>query len=588
MPPVRRFFECVLTILLVLAGNFPVAVGAGPESAALGPKARHPVAAVTAPGGLLVVNERSSSVSRVDLAGRKVLWEQSLEGMEQPVAIAAVGPETFVLADHARHQLVRVALTVHGLEERSRTDVVHWPVSIAPLRSGGLVVAGLWSRRVEFLAPSTDSPSGFQRSAVVALPFNPRKLLPIGTDHLLVADGFGGRLAVIDVRQRTVESVRTIQAHNIRGLALDPAGTSLYLAHQMLDERVATTHENVSLGILLSNLVRRIPLAAILDPKANLESVSSRYFLGRTLEGAADPNGLAFDPRGRLWVALGGTSELCEVSPDGIEIRRVPAGVRPTEVLGVNESIVTLDTFGDSVALLDPAKPAATAAEISLGPPRALTRAEQGERLFYNGKLSLESWMSCNSCHPDGHTHGLVADTAGDGGFGNPKRTLSLLGTRDANPWAWNGQFRELSEQVQKSVTSSMQGPPVSLEQTVDIVTFLHTLKPPPPVDEPGDAADQAGIARGWALFQTLGCAGCHIPPLTYTTDAVFDVGIHDERGQVKFNPPTLRGVAQRDRLFHDNRAASLEAVFDEFGHQLPRRLESAEQTDLLRFLRSL
>lgn len=588
MPPVRRFFECVLTILLVLAGNFPVAAGADSESGTLDAKARHPIAVVTVPGGLLVVNERSGSVSRLDLAGRKVLWEQSLEGVERPVAIAAVGAETFVLADHARHQLVRVALTDHGLEEQGRSEVVRWPVSIAPLRSGELAVAGLWSRRVEFLAPSTDSPCGFQRSAVVALPFNPRKLVPIGADRLLVADGFGGRLAVIDVPKRRVESVRTIQAHSIRGLATDPAGTSLYLAHQMLDERAATTHENVSLGILLSNLVRRIPLAAILDPQANLESVSSRYFLGRTLEGAADPNGLAFDAHGRLWVALGGTSELCEVSSDGVEIRRVPVGVRPTEILSAGNSIIALETFGDGVALLDPAKSASPPAEISLGPPRSLTRAEQGERLFYNGRLSLESWMSCNSCHPDGHTHGLVADTAGDGGFGNPKRTLSLLGTRDANPWAWNGQFRELSEQVQKSVTSSMQGPPVSLEQTVDIVTFLHTLKPPPPVDEPGAAANQAEIARGRALFQTLGCAGCHIPPLTYTTDAMFDVGIHDERGQVKFNPPTLRGVAQRDRLFHDNRAASLEAVFDEFGHQLPRRLEPGEQTDLLRFLRSL
>jgi len=576
----------VLTVLLLSAGWISGVLQAEGEPLEPVAGARHPVAAVPVPGGLLVANERSHSVSRVDLASRSVLWEQPVG--ERPVAIAAVGPDTFVIVDHAQHQLIRVHLTQTGIRELGRIDVVAWPVSAALMPSGDLVVAGLWSRRLEILSPSKeDSAAGYVQKAVLPLPFNPRKLLRVAPDKLLVADGFGGRLAVVDVPKRSVDSIRSIQAHNIRGLALDPRRKQLYVAHQMLDERAATTRDNVSLGILLSNLVRRIPLTALLDPQTNLESESARYFLGRTLEGAADPNGMAFDSRGRLWVALGGTSELCEVSADGVEIRRVPVGVRPTDVISVGNTIAALETFGDGVALLDPLD-SDKADSLPLGPTRALTRAEQGERLFYDGKLSLESWMSCNSCHPDGHTHGLLADTAGDGGFGNPKRTLSLLGTRDANPWAWNGQFRELSEQVHKSVTSSMQGPPISLEQTVDIVTFLHTLRPPPPVDEPGSSEDLGQIARGRALFQTLGCATCHIPPLTYTTDAVFDVGLPDERGQVKFNPPTLRGVSQRDRLFHDNRAASLEAVVGEFGHQLPRALEASERNDLLRFLRSL
>lgn len=554
------------------------------------PGSRHPVDAVRFGGELFVLNDRSATLSRIDLTAGLVTSEDPVG--EQPVSMSLIRERDVAVVDFARHELLRITLTEQGPKFTGVRPCVRWPVSVVTTGTGELAVAGLWSRRLQILPGQNDAPTGFGEGTTIPLPFNPRGLLPITVNHLLVIDGFSGQLAIVDVPRRAVVAIRSIHGHNIRGWALDPEGSNVYLAHQMLDERAATTHDNVSLGILLSNLVRKIPVDALFDNRRSLETVSSRYFLGRTLEGAADPNGLAFDGSGRLWVALGGTSELCEVSADGIEIRRHPVKARPTRVLAIPEEgqepgkVIALETLADGVAVFN-----ATTGEsrsIPLGPDRPLSRAERGERLFYDGRLSLESWMSCQSCHPDGHTHGLLADTAGDGGFGNPKRTLSLLGTRDANPWAWNGQFRELTEQVHKSVTSSMQGPSIPLEQTVDIVTFLHTLASAPPVDEPTDEADQAQIERGRVLFGNLGCARCHIPPLTYTKDEVFDVGLHDERGQTKFNPPTLRGVSQRDRLFHDNRAASLEAVFDEFGHQLSRPLEQGQRADLLRFLRSL
>ncbi|WP_197489108.1 cytochrome c peroxidase [Planctomyces sp. SH-PL14] len=543
---------------------------------------RKPVDAISAAGGLLVANQESHSLSFLNAPLKQVEWESPLGS--SPVALVSLGNTVGVL-DFQDHLLRVVAVDPTGLRTIGQAETVRWPVAIVALTETRLAVAGLWSRQIQFLERSNSSDQ-WTEAGVLRLPFNPRCLLPIGEGRLLVGDAFRGRLAVIDTTGPRIESIREIHAHNIHGLVLSPDGESVYLTHQLLDERAATTHENVSLGILLSNLVRRIPLDALRDPGVNLESVSFRYFLGRTLEGAADPNGLAFAADGTLWVALGGTNELCEVSADGIEIRRHPAGTRPTRVLRRGDEIVTLDTLGDSLSIHRPGSAALDT--VPLGPQRELSRAELGERLFYNGRLSLESWMSCNSCHPDGHTHGLVADTASDGGFGNPKRTLSLLGTRDANPWAWNGQFRELHEQVRQSVTSSMQGPPVKPAQEIDLVSFLHTLRPPPPVDEVSGPEDAAQIERGRILFGKLGCAGCHIPPVTYTIDSVFDVGMPDERGQAKFNPPTLRGVSQRDRLFHDNRAASLESVLDEFGHQLPRPLDRDERSDLLRFLRSL
>jgi cytochrome c peroxidase len=77
------------------------------------------------------------------------------------------------------------------------------------------------------------------------------------------------------------------------------------------------------------------------------------------------------------------------------------------------------------------------------------------------------------------------------------------------------------------------------------------------------------------------------VPPLTYTSDTTYDVQIHDEAGHKLFNPPSLRGVSQRDRYFHDARAKSLEEVLEQ-GHFTQKTLTPEERTALLRFLRSL
>jgi hypothetical protein len=216
--------------------------------------------------------------------------------------------------------------------------------------------------------------------------------------------------------------------------------------------------------------------------------------------------------------------------------------------------------------------------------------ADRGEVLFYN-----RSWgwrgpgRSCHTCHVDGHTSYELSDTLADGTAGTPKRIPTLLGTRLSDPWAWNGKFRDLTEQVRSSLETTMHVKDFTTEQVADITAFLHTLPPPPPL-EPAtdDPADKAQLARGSELFKTLGCAKCHVPPLTYTSPDTYDVGLHDEKGLTKFNPPSLRGVSQGYSFFHDGRAKSLEEVFTIHGHQLDRALSEAELSDLLRFLRSL
>ena len=71
-------------------------------------------------------------------------------------------------------------------------------------------------------------------------------------------------------------------------------------------------------------------------------------------------------------------------------------------------------------------------------------------------------------------------------------------------------------------------------------------------------------------------------------SDATYDVGLKDEFDYVKFNPPALRGVSQRDALFHDNRASFLDEVFSKFKHQIDGELSAPDLADLVAFLQSL
>src|SRR5262249_5606729 len=156
------------------------------------------------------------------------------------------------------------------------------------------------------------------------------------------------------------------------------------------------------------------------------------------------------------------------------------------------------------------------------------------------------------SCHTDGHTNGLLADTLGDGSYGAPKRVPSLLGTGATGPWGWTGPFERLGDQVRSSIETTMQGRPPTDEQVADLTAYLRALPPPTPADPAGGGE---AAARGRAVFDARGCTECHAPP-EYTTPGRYDVGLADEVGNRRFNPPALRGVGRRTSLLHDGRAA--------------------------------
>jgi cytochrome c peroxidase len=219
-----------------------------------------------------------------------------------------------------------------------------------------------------------------------------------------------------------------------------------------------------------------------------------------------------------------------------------------------------------------------------------LSLADEGELLFYDARLSSDGWYSCHSCHTDGHSNGQRSDTFGDGYRGEPKRVLSLLGSAETRPWAWNGSVPTLEAQIRKSIETTMRGDSPTEAQVQAIAAYLMTLTPPPSItaarnDPPVDP--NSLIPRGQQVFTQLGCADCHVPPL-YTSSSTYDVGLVDGDDQRKFNPPSLRGLVHQSRLLHDGSATTLKAALQIHPYGEPTELPEDAWSALEAFLHSL
>jgi YVTN family beta-propeller protein len=549
--------------------------------AGLRPALRRPVALAVADGGkwLCVANQRSGSISVIDTAARKVTAEV-VAGRRLSDLTATPDGKVLLATDEEAGQLVLLRRAEAGLEVEGRVEVPPDPVAVAAVDGRYCLVASLWPRRLAVVA--LGSAPRVTRS--VGLPLAPRRLLPVpGSAKVVVADAFGGRLAVVDTARGTVESVRTLPGHNLRGLALARGGQELLISHQTLNRLATTSRDDIHWGNLLTNNVRALSLPRVLGQGADLLRGSTLHQLGHVDRGAGDPAGLAVTADGTVAVALAGVGEVALGPGPRGDWRRVAVGRRPTAVVAAPDGprVYVANTFADSVSVLD-VQAAKVLTEISLGPQPPLGPSDRGELLFHDARLSHDGWFSCQSCHTDGHSNGLLNDNLSDGSYGTPKRVLSLLGTRDTGPWAWDGRMPDLEAQVRTSVKTTMQGKALPAEQVRDLTAYLRTLPAAPGVGR-FDRAAPAAVRRGGQLFTEQGCAKCHVPP-TFTSAKTYTVW----PGGSAFNPPSLRGVSQGERFFHDNRAASLAEVFRRYRHQLQGELDARQLGDLLAYLNTL
>ena len=533
------------------------------------------------PSQLMVANRRTGSLSVIDLDSHSVVREIAIGKRLSDLKKVPGTADEWLVLDEEAHEIMHLS----GLAVKDRISVSDFPVKLAVSEDGQqIAVTSLWSRKLSLvkLKPRLHT------VAEITLSFSPRELLrwPGEQATAIVADAFGGKLAVVDLDLHEVLAVQELPAHNLRGLAIDHLKASLLVSHQRLNPLAYTNLGDTHWGVLMGNHLRTLSLSDLQRPEFDWLGGSHRVDLGGPADGAGDPGALLIDSKGGLSVCLSGVNAVAIRKSGERRFRRVPVGIRPVALIEDPRShrLYVANALSDSISVIDLSS-VQVIAEISLGEaPLTLTKAERGERLFHDARLSLDGWMSCHSCHSNGHTNGQLADTHSDGSFDTPKRVLSLLDVADTGPWAWNGSVKTLEAQIRQSVLKTMNGKtPLSEAQVSEMHAYLKTLRPPPPAR----GLDHEAVRRGSQVLEQLQCIRCHRPP-QYTTPKAYQVGLADEMGNDHFNPPSLRGVANRQAFFHDGSATSLHEVLFTLRHQLEDTTSEEDVLSLITFLKSL
>jgi cytochrome c peroxidase len=548
---------------------------------------RRPVAIHTLSPDRVVVVNRNGTMAVVDLLAGKVESEH-LVGKQLSDCTPLAG-DSFLATDEAAHDVLLLSLAGDTAKAIARQRVGPYPVSVRTSSDGRRAsVASLWSRRLTLVGIDAGE---LKIEHETNLPFAPRQqmILP-GDKQVIVFDSFGGRFAVVELASGKIVLERDFPGHAVRGLVLSPDGKMLLASHQMLNPDAHVNRSDIHWGLLMSNDLRWMKLSSLLDPGLEIYAGGRVHPLGVPGRGGGDPAGIAMTRDGTVVVCLGGVNQVMIGKHDDLSLRGVDVGKRPTAVALSSDQrqAIVANTFDDTLSVVDIAE-RRVIKTISLGSVRQRSLVERGEEFFYDARFSHEGWMSCHSCHTDGHSNFTRNDNLSDNSFGAPKLVISLLGRKGTAPFAWSGDVSDLATQVRNSIHKTMQSDreDVNDEEVAALSAYVESLPPPPSIDALRGTAERAAIARGEKLFAAHDCARCHAPP-SYTSPHNEDVGLKDERGELRFNPPPLLGVGQRDALLHDGRAKSLTEVFRKHRHPHDQDWSDSEIQDLVAFLRSL
>jgi DNA-binding beta-propeller fold protein YncE len=225
---------------------------------------------------------------------------------------------------------------------------------------------------------------------------------------------------------------------------------------------------------------------------------------------------------------------------------------------------------------------------VSVGTQPDETWARQGERVFNDATITLQSWLSCATCHVDGRSDGLNWDLVNDG-LGNPKNTKAIVYTPNTPPAMAHGIFADAGTAITMEFKFTKVKAP-DRAQELALAAYFNALRAEADPYRNG-AARSAAAQRGQAVFASAGCGQCHGG--RYLTDQrMHDVGTKNARdSSAEFDTPTLAGLWHSAPYLHDGSAATLRDVFttrrtDRHGNTAG--LTASQLDDLVRYLLEL
>jgi YVTN family beta-propeller protein len=566
---------------------------------------------------LLAVNADNGTVTVVDLVKREKLHEVPVG--EKPEGVTWVGSTGLAAVTVYREDKIAFLDAATG-KALSTLAVEDEPYGIVATKDGRTAyVTHEYPGKVSEIDLAT-------KKVVRTLPAgtHPRGIaLASDEKRLYVSEFYTGILHAIDLASgKIVDSWKGHSTDNLaRHVLLHPTRPKAYLSH--IRSKVLVNHGDGSIFPQLS-ICDLVPTAKKAERRVSIgmDTYNGVYVTANPWEAALSPDSKL------LYTIYAGTDDMnvSEVIDD--DYREIRSEGRPRQI-GKHPRAVRTSPDGNEVYIYNTLDFQVTVhdrlvykklATITVCDPPKSPEWVRGKVLFVTAKYPMTSrrWISCSSCHPDGHHDGRVW-TNPEG----PRRTPPMFGMAHTHPLHYSADRDEVQD-FEYTIRGRLMGGggllkdrikpkvghhPVELEEKTSgrskdldalaIYSNSFTFTPSPHAPG-GKLTDEA--QRGKALFfsDAVGCAKCHSGP--YYSDSTLtkpyklhNVGtrVHpDEKMPPEYDTPTLLGVYRAAPYLHDGRARTLEDVLTTCNkgdrHGKTSHLKPAEIKDLVAFLKSL
>ena len=263
---------------------------------------------------------------------------------------------------------------------------------------------------------------------------------------------------------------------------------------------------------------------------------------------------------------------------------------------------------------------------------------ELGKKLYFDPRLSMSGFISCNSCHnlSMGGTDNLKT-SIGHNWQQGPINAPTVLNSSMNLAQFWDGRAKNLKEQAGGPIANPgemafthelaigvldsipaykaefqkvFKKKAIDIDMVTDaIAAFEETLVTPDSHFDKWLKGDKKALTkvelRGYQLFKYSGCTACHYGPAVGGT-SFQKMGLVEEydtknkaqgvagltgkdADRMKFKVPTLRNVELTYPYFHDGEADTLEKAVDVMGRlQVGRAFSPQEIDDIVAFLKTL
>lgn len=280
----------------------------------------------------------------------------------------------------------------------------------------------------------------------------------------------------------------------------------------------------------------------------------------------------------------------------------------------------------------EPIQPVAPVKEINLA------QVELGKKLYFDPRLSMSGFISCNSCHnlSMGGTDNLKT-SIGHNWQKGPINAPTVLNSSMNVAQFWDGRAADLKEQaggpianpgemafthtlaidvlrsIPEYVTEFKQvfdTDEIDIDQVTEaIAEFEKTLVTPNSRFDQWLLGDKDAISEqelaGYNLFKSSGCVACHngpavggasfqkmgvVEPYKTKSDAEGLAGVTGkDADRFKFKVPTLRNVELTYPYFHDGEVETLEESVEIMGQlQLGKKFTTEQNVQTVAFLKTL